>query len=211
MSKPYQTGSEITQKVSLNQMYLGPQVQGCILCKAFDHRIFKCPVFSELSVDERYSKAEELAVCFSCLEAGHRPEACTSKNPCRTWQGKHHTLLHKDPQQVGHTKDTGTHKLIQGLLSILQITVKDKNNNWINVRALLDSGSTVNVMTTNMAQILGSEAIPHSGDLHRDSACEYASPLRSCQPRPLLSLHETASHHHWSAPQNDHLWSSFAA
>ena len=69
--------------------------------------------------------AEELYLCFNCRSTGHRPKACK--------------YLHKYLQQVGHAKDTGTSKLGQGVLSTLQLKAKDRHNNWINVRALLDS------------------------------------------------------------------------
>ena len=72
---------------------------------------------------------------------------------------KHHTLLHKDLQQVGHAKDAGTSKLGQDVPSTLHLKVNDRHNNWINVRTLLDSGSTVKVMTTHMAQKLGLKQI----------------------------------------------------
>ena len=184
---PFKTTSEgsktQTKPQSTNQSYLGAQAQPCAVCKAPGHPIYKCSAFNEMTGDQRMAKARELGLCFNCLSSGHRPKSCPSSRTCRTCSGKHHSLLHKDEQPLersGHVNNSSSHLSIQGVLSTIQIMARDRSNKWVNLRALLDSGSTVNVMTTQAAQRLG---LPQ-----KRTAVTYTGIARTNMPRPSAAV-----------------------
>ena len=98
-----------------------------------------------------------MGLCFNCLSSGHRPKSCPSTKTCRKSSGKHHSLLHKDEQPLersGHVNNS-TSIVTEDILSTIQIMARGRHDKWVNLRALHDSGSTVNVMTTQAAQRLG--------------------------------------------------------
>ena len=162
-----------TKPQSTSQSYLGAQPKTCAVCNASGHPIYKCSAFNEMTTVQRSAKARELGLCFNCLSSGHRPKFCPSNKTCRTCSGKHHSLLHKDEQPLersGHVNNSTPVVKTQGILSTIQIMARDRHNKWVNLRALLDSGSTVNVMTTQTAQRLGlpikRTAVTYTGIAH---------------------------------------------
>lgn len=67
----------------------------CMFCKTEGHRLFSCPNFMELNVQQRIAKVTELNLCSNCL-GYHQLDRCTSKYTCSVCQEKHNTLLHLD-------------------------------------------------------------------------------------------------------------------
>ena len=173
-------GSETqTKPQSTNQSYLGAQTKPCAVCTASEHPIYKRSAFNEMTTVQRSDKARDLGLCFNCLSSGHRPKVCPSNKTCRTCSGKHHSLLHKDEQPLkrsGHINNWTPVVRTQGILSTIQIMARDRHDKWVNFRALLDSGSTVNVMTTQEAQRLG---LPTKW-----TAVTYTVIARTRMPRP---------------------------
>ncbi len=103
------------------QIYHAKQWQACTLCKSTDHRIFKCSMFDQMSVENRYAKIKELGLCFNCFSEGHRTKECPSKIACKTCNKRHHTMLHKTAaEQIkhGHHANQGG---VQTVLSTIQI------------------------------------------------------------------------------------------
>ena len=168
-----------TKPQSTNQTYLGAQSKPCAVCNTSGHPIYKCSAFNEMTTVQRSDKARDLGLCFNCLSSGHRPKSCPSNKTCRTCSGKHHSLLHKNDQPLernGHVNDSTPIVTTQGILSTIQIMARDRHDKWVNLRALLDSGSTVNVMTTQAAQRLG---LPT-----KRTAATYTGIARTRMPRP---------------------------
>ncbi|XP_049886889.1 uncharacterized protein LOC126381458 isoform X1 [Pectinophora gossypiella] len=50
----------------------------CFVCKG-KHRIYDCPAFLSMSIEERIQKASSLKLCLNCLRSGHIAGACRSK------------------------------------------------------------------------------------------------------------------------------------
>ena len=147
-----------TKPQSTSQSYLGAQVKPSAVCNASGHPIYKCSAFNEMTTVQRSAEARDLDLCFNCLSSGHRAKFRSSNKTCRTCSGKHHSLLHKDEQPLersGHVNNSTPVVKTQGILSTIQIKARDRHDKWVNLRANLDSGSTVNVMTTQAAQRLG--------------------------------------------------------
>ncbi|XP_071640872.1 uncharacterized protein [Temnothorax longispinosus] len=75
------------------------QSAACPKCTE-QHLLTKCPVFLQLSAQERYSFARERGLCLNCLRAGHNWKTCPSLWTCRSCQAKHHSLLHFEQASV---------------------------------------------------------------------------------------------------------------
>ncbi|XP_047994151.1 uncharacterized protein LOC125232500 isoform X3 [Leguminivora glycinivorella] len=53
----------------------------CIVCHG-DHRVYDCPAFKKMTVDERWSQASRLKLCHVCLRPDHETRQC-KLNGCR--------------------------------------------------------------------------------------------------------------------------------
>lgn len=72
----------------------------CKVCSK-DHGLWLCEQFKALPVDQRWEKARELRVCFSCLSHSHRSSTCRRAKRCPIvgCSSNHHRLLHKEVNQ----------------------------------------------------------------------------------------------------------------
>uniref|UniRef100_A0A2H1WZP8 SFRICE_032395 n=1 Tax=Spodoptera frugiperda TaxID=7108 RepID=A0A2H1WZP8_SPOFR len=134
----------------------------CPLCKN-DHALMQCPNFISMDVATRNQTTSNLNICKNCLFS-HGGNKCNSTKRCRTCNFKHHSLLHDDklkgqqsrPATSAAAERTTNH--INGeqeiLLTTLQLKVKNKEGDYIILRALLDQGSQVTLVTENAAQRL---------------------------------------------------------
>ena len=76
----------------------------CNICQNSDHAsAWKCSRFLNGTFNERRSLCQRFFLCFNCLSHGHNVSSCQSSFRCRKCQGKHHTLLHKDPGRIQDT------------------------------------------------------------------------------------------------------------
>jgi hypothetical protein len=88
-----------TSKKTRVELKVKPTIR-CRLCKKDDHTIAECEDFEDMTVDERWNliteqaKSRHDALCFLCLESGHRRPECPSEAKCLHCKGKHNTLLH---------------------------------------------------------------------------------------------------------------------
>lgn len=125
-----------------------PKKEICSVCKE-EHRVFMCPQLNEGS-----QKALELVtdkrLCTNCLY-GHKVEDCKSQGTCRTCQQRHHTLLHEAlsaMHQVLYVNQSRQTLLATAIVPIIH------NGSTTHVRALVDQGSMINLMTNRTAQLL---------------------------------------------------------
>lgn len=94
-----------------------PSTNTCLLCNG-DHLIGLCETFKGLSVNNRYSKAKQLGLCFACLKRGHRTANCKldSSKLCEC-KKKHHPLMHFELKKESSEVATGnaeTRKVAEG-------------------------------------------------------------------------------------------------
>ncbi|XP_050534989.1 uncharacterized protein LOC126902010 [Daktulosphaira vitifoliae] len=126
----------------------------CYVCNE-GHPIYRCTKFLSLSANERKEQTIKLNLCENCLTRHTSP--CKAKG-CRICNDKHNTLLHQDKETV-HNSATALHSSgryeNQVLLSTAIVKIKDRANKTWYVRALLDSGSQSNFITTDLANGLG--------------------------------------------------------
>jgi len=153
----------------------------CAYCEG-DHPIYQCKAFQGLSAEDRISQVKSKGLCLNCLRSKHFPKNCIAGN-CKICGKRHSSLLHIETdkgkrnedeqsslkQEHGlsesneksnsaschHTKiEEGTISR-QVLLSTAEIRIRDKNGQFIECRASLDSGSQSNFISESCMDKLG--------------------------------------------------------
>ncbi len=74
----------------------GQNQEHCPCCDS-SHAIYQCSQFKSLTVDKRFNFARRHRLCFNCLSKTHSIEDCYSKITCKECGRKHHSLLHRTP------------------------------------------------------------------------------------------------------------------
>ena len=132
----------------------------CVLCVTDKHPLFLCPRFGTMTVDQRIEHIKAHHLCFNCLAPGHKTADCRSHGRCRTCQQKHNSLVHQDqpprPQPPSTVSTNAVANLptpsIQSSLTMTsQVMLSGPSGNKLVVRALLDSGSTVSLISSKAA------------------------------------------------------------
>ncbi|XP_076397876.1 uncharacterized protein LOC143266125 [Megachile rotundata] len=151
----------------------------CPSCSG-NHGLGYCTKFKTLSPAKRKGRAEELGVCYNCLNTGHEQQKCPSSQKCLACSRRHHTLLHdamtsspsptKMVQKASTSGDTAGLSSDQGpstanalaltvsrsvaLLATARVKLEAPSGEMIEVRALLDTGSDSSFVTSWVAQAL---------------------------------------------------------
>ncbi|XP_076389571.1 uncharacterized protein LOC105662854 [Megachile rotundata] len=136
------------------------------------HLLYRCDKFKGLPIDEKTKIVQKSASCYNCLQTGHRVQACTRKF-CDLCGRKHHILLHreyatqsikKSPQESSVIEPNNVTSCVANLqdktwdhsvLSTAIVNIKNKIGQYVECRALLDSGSQANFITYEMCDRLG--------------------------------------------------------
>ncbi|XP_050535103.1 uncharacterized protein LOC126902121 [Daktulosphaira vitifoliae] len=128
----------------------------CYMCNETSHAIYHCKKFLELNIKDRRSKINQLNICEVCLSQQSESHACKFSG-CRKCGEKHNTLLHLS-EEIDNENLISTHITCINqkhvLLSTAIIIIQGKSKEKFVVRALLDSGSQTNFITTDLAQKL---------------------------------------------------------
>lgn len=120
------------------------------------HRVFTCSKLKPGGTDAlKLVIAKEL--CINCLYK-HDVSVCTSKFSCRTCQQKHHTLLHEafdvvDTHMLSINQAHLEQRNRRAMLATALIPVITKTGET-SIRALIDPGSTANLLSERGAQLL---------------------------------------------------------
>ena len=159
----------------------------CPLCGS-NHPLFKCRLFLEKAVAERWAtvKSANVKVCFNCLGLHHAAKDCKSHRRCNICNGTHHSLLHaerentnacpkpnsSDSDVVGSGNEhtcTSTHRMFSKIrLKVLPVTVwNDSKTNHVSTYAFLDEGSNTTLCSEKLLQKLNiTDTERHSCTLH---------------------------------------------
>lgn len=147
--------------------------KSCQFCTQ-EHDIYNCSLFLAKTPAERFNLTKERRWCTNCLGTKHSSFHCNSKMFCQNCMRKHHTLLHLDvsphtnhnvqnnkasstPNNITEASPLNapnkTSSLISNLpsttlLSTAIVEVKDACGNFKPMRALLDSASQSNFITS---------------------------------------------------------------
>ncbi len=109
----------------------------------------------------------------NCFSDAHGFKNCPSRFTCRSCGQRHHTLLHKDPleptaasfslavekEETEVPKDDTNISRTFSYTNIVSISNQGKTRK---VRAILDFGADVSLMSSSLATSLGLKRIPHS-------------------------------------------------
>lgn len=135
-----------------------PDPVKCVMCPK-DHYLMHCPVFKGMSAEDRRTSVEKHQLCSNCL-GKHATAACPSTRGCGSCGERHHTMLH-DAFRDGSTLRKSAHhtqdcRYVSGkvLLAIAMIHVADRFRKRHAVRALIDQGSEITMMSEGLAQRL---------------------------------------------------------
>lgn len=122
----------------------------CFVCKA-DHGISKCEMFSKMDITARLEKVRNEKVCRMCFK-NHHTDKCKSKYNCRKCKGRHSTLIHIERPDV--KSNTTNNELSNSFLATVLLKCKNKQGDYIIIRAMIDPGSQATFTTEEVAQKL---------------------------------------------------------
>ena len=139
----------------------------CTLCQE-SHQLFYCPIFEAYSVAQRKEHVMSNKLCLNCMKPNHIAQECRSTHRCKanSCGRKYNTLLHEDrpaaPVQqnshqsnaVMHSDESEGEELQECLLMTSQVTVTGPTGKYLTVRTLLDSGSTLSILSTKALKYL---------------------------------------------------------
>ncbi|CAI6360469.1 unnamed protein product [Macrosiphum euphorbiae] len=146
--------------VMLASKSMGTAPSKCLFCSG-EHVTTSCNAFTKMSVNDRVSAARDKRLCFRCLVSTHWSTKCRVTKPCARCHGRHHTLLHKDndteAQPIASTSAcyVSSSKHPTALLGTAVVHVRDRYGCMQPVRALIDSGSQISIMSVPCVERLG--------------------------------------------------------
>ncbi|OXA48116.1 hypothetical protein Fcan01_17420 [Folsomia candida] len=153
----------------------------CNECKK-NHWTNECKKFMELSVDQRWENVKSWRAYFKCLSKGHSKEKCKRKKSCGVdgCNFDHHPLLHRPPRSreergtpppatdgpssssmnAGQGQTAGSAHHVRGntsdkILMIVPVKIKGPKG-VVSTHALLDNGSTLTLIDSDLAKQIGS-------------------------------------------------------
>ena len=139
----------------------------CSLCQG-SHHLFYCPTFEGYTLPQRKEHVMSLKLCLNCLKPNHVAHDCRSSYRCKAKEcgRKHNTLLHEErlaapTQQQSHQSNATIHseeseeeEFEECLLMTSQVTLTGPTGKSITVRALLDAGSTLSIVSSKLMKFL---------------------------------------------------------
>ncbi|CAI6343037.1 unnamed protein product [Macrosiphum euphorbiae] len=149
----------------------------CICCNK-SHRVYQCEDFKKMTVTDRHSKIRDAQLCFNCFSPYHAARACRSRYSCQHCTGRHNTLLHVGKRSardgttedcISEKKDTHTPSCEPAIpstsccasqanshvfLSTVIVYIADRYGTKQRCRAILDSGSQVNLLSRRLFRLL---------------------------------------------------------
>ena len=125
------------------------------------HKIWNCPLFRNMSVNDRYAAVRKQRLCYGCLGKGHAIKDCKVNvcgiNGCIK---KHDRLLHSENQMVesNHAFNVSAATINQSnevtsFLQIVPVSIQSGGNR-LNTYAFLVSGSTVSFIDQSVQEKL---------------------------------------------------------
>ncbi|XP_041565958.1 uncharacterized protein LOC121467779 [Drosophila elegans] len=91
--KVFQVGSQQNKAKRSSHALVSTEDGACAKFNSKEHKIFICPKFMDLSVEQRRTFVKAKSFCLNCLKFGHVSRRCESKFTCRTCHNRHHSLL----------------------------------------------------------------------------------------------------------------------
>ncbi|KAH9636832.1 hypothetical protein HF086_017075 [Spodoptera exigua] len=150
----------------------------CPVCKA-PHDLYQCKRFLMQSADAKLRTIAKHNICRNCLYK-HNDNKCISTKRCKEYKGEHNSIIHdvmsiaqRDSQeeaqcqpsnlpsgssstpQTSHNVNYVASENEEVLLTTVALNVKASDGSYTQLRALLDQGSQIALISENAVQILG--------------------------------------------------------
>lgn len=169
------SNNEPKRKIVLHAVDGQRKPQECAMCKA-PHKIFDCKKFTSMNVANRWDEVKKLKLCFSCLDSGHSSRNCRRRKQCSAdgCLRRHNKLLHDNKTFLGannpnvSTPVVASNPTIENE-SVLSCVSANKGvllfrvvpivlygpKSRIETYALLDEGSSVTMMDSDLVKEMG--------------------------------------------------------
>ncbi|XP_039304386.1 uncharacterized protein LOC113004841 [Solenopsis invicta] len=124
----------------------------CKICNEA-HQVFRCNELLKLAPDERKKCIMEKRLCINCLNTGHQAKECRAST-CKKCSGRHNTLLHREEHKKTEEEITTAPVVVHCTNAVNLRFIRNSDGKRVICRALLDPGSQLNVITTDLLQRL---------------------------------------------------------
>lgn len=145
--------SQRKDRVEAKQPALVSKKVLCSLCNG-DHPLNRCPKFQAMSVEQRWSEAKRLKICYNCLDAGHFAKRCLKPPYCKDCTTKHSKLLHR----ATSTKTDEQSKA--GCATVADSVPCDSDSDHFSVAHTRKESSTVSLQVLKVVVNSGETSLP---------------------------------------------------
>ncbi len=124
------------------------------------HGLLRCESFRNLSVDARTDLVKKHKLCMNCFSSAHGYRSCPGRFSCKTCNGRHHTMLHREsasPSTPAASPTTPSSSTVPSMTaaataptsrSLLTALVNIQHEgNVYHARAILDTGAAISFIT----------------------------------------------------------------
>lgn len=134
------------------------------------HTLAFCKQFTKLSILMQIELVWQENICANCLRAGHTKVKCLSTWRCKICDKRHHTMLHDKSQNIDSHPLANSKPIIESgeqaritsllnqsaevILATAIVYIFDRYGNAVPCRALLDTGSQSNYVTSKLSSKL---------------------------------------------------------
>ncbi|XP_076243414.1 uncharacterized protein LOC143184816 [Calliopsis andreniformis] len=131
----------------------------CNLCKD-NHFTSNCAKFKTITVNQRLGLVKNTGLCINCLRPNHSAKNCRSGS-CKQCNGRHHTLLYKDPNIEEQTATWVNASVLSAnirsetILATAIVHIVDNKGQLQPCRMLIDSSSQSHFLSERTALLLG--------------------------------------------------------
>ena len=161
-----------------------PCKYSCPLCPE-NHYCFHCNLFKAYSTAQKKAHVTLYNLCINCLKPGHNADNCRSTYRCSTCRGKHNSLVHEEQTALassGLGLASATAVIPEGLLMTANVSVTGSNGLTKTVRAFIDGGSSVTLISNKLKTALALK--PTGGSMAIDGVAGFVGEIQ----HPIVSL-----------------------
>ena len=127
----------------------------CKLCSPEKHALHSCPKWVNLTLPQKTAHVAQYNCCNNCLRMGHTTANCHCPFRCSYCQQKHHSSMHQHAVSSPSVNALSPGRQVQDvLLTTAEIWVSGPNGEEMKVKALIDSGAGISLVTSKVTELL---------------------------------------------------------